>query len=109
MLFLTSETDLKWNNIQAIYFYATWMPFHNKLLYVLSKIEEKHKNITSFAIDVDQFANQCIRFSVDTIPSVLFFQDGKEIKRIVGTAKTQIFTDAFDDICTSESHKRRKI
>jgi hypothetical protein len=100
MMFISQETEIKLSSItQVLYFYEPQMPFHSKMLHVLSQIEKKHKNIAIFAIDAAQFTNQCARFSIDTIPSLLFFQNGEEAKRIVASVKTQILTAAFDDIC----------
>ena len=102
MLYITKEEDLNINqSCQAIYFYATWMPYHNRFITMISKMEEKYKNISFYAIEVDQFPNQCKRFSIDSIPTVLILQDGKEIKRINGLVLTSAFKGAFADICIS--------
>lgn len=102
MLFITEEEELKiGTSVQALYFYASWMPYHNKFLTMISKVEEKYKNISFSAIDVDSFKSQCKRFSVESIPTVLILKDGKEIKRINGLTLTSAFRSAFADICTS--------
>lgn len=102
MLFITNEEEINIGlPLQAIYFYASWMPFHSKFLTMISKIEEKHKDISFFAVDVDQFHTQCKRFSIDSIPTVIVLKDGKEIKRINGLVLTSAFKSAFADICTS--------
>lgn len=87
--------------LQALYFYSTWMPFHTKFLTMISKIEEKYKEISFLAVDVDEFKSQCIRFNIDSIPTVLIFKNGKEVKRIVGLTLTSAFKSAFADICIS--------
>lgn len=100
MQFITQEEDLQINlPLQALYFYASWMPYHGKFLTMISKIEEKHKNISFFAIDVDAFPNQCKRFTVESIPEVVILKGGKEIKRISGLTLTSAFRSAFADIC----------
>jgi thiol-disulfide isomerase/thioredoxin len=101
MLFVTQENEIKLKDIQSLYFYNSNMPLHNKMMYVISQIQEKYKNIGYLAIDVDYFHSQCIRFSITSVPALLILQDGKEIKRIEGSVKAQDFIDAFDDICTS--------
>ena len=87
--------------LQALYFYASWMPYHGKFLTMISKMEEKYKDISFFAVDVDAFKNQCTRFSVDSIPTVLVLKEGKEVKRINGLVLTSAFRSAFADICNS--------
>lgn len=102
MQFITQEEELQIDlPLQALYFYASWMPYHNKFLTMISKIEEKHKDISFFAVDVDAFPNQCKRFSVESIPEVLVLKEGKEIKRISGLVLTSAFRSTFADICTS--------
>lgn len=102
MHFITHEDELQINlPLQALYFYASWMPFHNKFLTMISKIEEKHKDISFFAIDVEAFPNQCKRFAVTSIPEVIALKEGKEVKRISGLTLTSAFRSAFADICNS--------
>lgn len=99
MIFITQEEELQIDlPLQSLYFYASWMPFHNKFITMISKMEEKYKNMFFYAIDVDQFANQCKRFSVSSIPTVLILKEGKEIKRIIGLTLTSAFKSAYADI-----------
>lgn len=100
MLFITQEEEIKLDNcIQALYFYTIGMPFHNKLVYIISQIQERYKEISYLAIDAGHFSSQCIRFSITSVPTLLILQGGKEAKRIEGSVKKQDFIDAFDDIC----------
>ena len=101
MLFLTQESDLILNKIQALYFYASWMPFHKKMALMINKIEEKYKNITFLAIDVDHFASSCKRFNIESIPTVIVLVDGQEVKRVNGLVMTSAFKSIFTDICNS--------
>lgn len=102
MLFITQEQEISIDlPLQALYFYASWIPYHKKFLTMISKIEEKYKDIRFFAIDVDQFDSQCKRFSIDSVPTVLILKAGKEVKRINGLVLTSAFKSAFADICIS--------
>ena len=102
MLFLTQEPDLQIKTkIVSLYFYASWMPYHKKMINMIQKMEMKYKDITFFAIDVDYFKGLCKRFNVTSIPEVLILVDGKEIKRINGMVLTSAFKSAFGDIYNS--------
>ena len=102
MKFITQESEIQIDlPKQALYFYASWMPFHKKFITMISKIEEKYQDIPFYAIDVDEFNNQCKRFSIDSVPTVLILNNGKEIKRINGLVLTSAFKRAFADICIS--------
>ena len=101
MNFITQESELQINSgIQAIYFYANWLPFHKKMLNMISKIEDKYSNILFMAIDTDHFKNMCKRFNIESIPAIIIFKDGKEIKRINGLLMTSAFRAIFADICS---------
>lgn len=99
MIFITSEDDLKINTgITAMYFYSSWMPFHKKMITMISKIEDKYKDIIFYAIDTDHFKKICKRFEIDSIPTVLIKKDGVDIKKINGLPLTSAFKSAFADI-----------
>lgn len=98
MIFLTKEEDfILSDNHQALYFYASWMPYHNKMMKMIDKVENI-KNIQFIAIDVDFFKSFIKRFKIDSIPTVLLFFEGKEIKRVEGLVLTSAFKSAFVDI-----------
>ena len=102
MIFITEESDLCFDNMTVLYFYAPWMPFHKKMIIMIDKMEQKYKNIKFYAINTDIFKSVCVRFSIDSIPTVLIF-DKKEIKRITGLVLTSAFKSAFADICNTSS------
>lgn len=104
MKFLTQEEEFKiLPKIQSLYFYASWMPFHKRMLVMIDKMEDKYKDIEYIAIDVDCFKGLCKRFNIESIPTVLLLKNGKELKKITGLVMTSAFRSTFADICTSES------
>lgn len=102
MIFITQEEEIHMDvPVQSFYFYTTWMPFNNKLIYVISQIEEQYKDINYLAIDADYFSSQCIRFSITSVPTLLLLKNGKEVTRIEGSVRKHDFIGAFADICIS--------
>lgn len=100
MEFLTQEQDLIIApKLQSLYFYASWMPGHKKMMTMINKIEDKYKDIAFLAIDVDHFKGLCLRFNVDSIPTILVLKEGIEVKRINGLVLTSALRSAFADIC----------
>ena len=99
MIFITEESDLQpTDKIIAYYFYASWMPFHKKMMEMISKIENKYKNIIFYAIDTDHFKSLCIRFDIKEIPTVVIKSNESELNRIVGLVLTSAFKKVFHDI-----------
>lgn len=101
MIFLNQEKDLILSKSQSLYFYASWMSYHKKMLFMIDKMEQKYKNVEFFAIDVDFFKNLCKRFEITSIPTVIIINNGEELKRINGLVLTSAFKSAFADICDS--------
>lgn len=110
MIFLTQESDLEIQfKIISLYFYAPWMPYHQKMIDMISKIESKYKDIVFFAIDIDYFKGLCKRFGVTSIPETLILVDGKEIKRINGLVLPSVFRGTFGDIYNSCNLKNGEV
>ena len=65
---------------------------------MIDKMEQKY-NMKFFAINADVFPQICRRFSINSIPTVLIFNN-KELKRITGVVLTSAFKSIFADICS---------
>src|SRR5258708_26488393 len=101
MLYLVQENELIWNRkFQILYFYSTWIPFHQKMLFMLDKIQQKFPTIAFFAIDADYFEGLVKRFVVESIPTVVTFHDSKKLQRFTGVPTTTDLILIFDDICS---------
>jgi len=101
MIFITQEEELQFNlPLQYLYFYASWIPYHKKNIVMISEIEKKYQ-IPFYAIDVDQFTNQYIRFNISSIPAIIIFKNDKEVERIINLISTDILNNIYADICMS--------
>jgi thiol-disulfide isomerase/thioredoxin len=108
MIFITDESELQLNNdATVLYFYAPWMPFNKKMLLMISKIEEKYKNIIFYCIDTDSFKNLCKRFEIEEIPTTIIFKNKKECKKIKGIVMSSAFKSAFNDIFSTSTIGRK--
>lgn len=98
MMFITNESDLKiTSEPTALYFYADWMHFHKKMMIMIEKVEKKF-NTAFYAIDADSFGSLCKRYGVDSIPTVIIYNQRKQVNRIDGLAMTSSFVKTFADI-----------
>lgn len=104
MIFITDETELSfaWKEypVYGLYFYRSDMPFHAKIINIIAKIQQEYSQVRVYALDADQFPSSCIRFSIQSVPTLVALVQGKEAKRLEGSVKTQEFIDLFGDICT---------
>lgn len=103
MIFITDEVELNfaWKeySIYGLYFYRSDMPFHTKIINVIAGIQKKYPQVRFYALDAIQFAGPCIRFSVQSVPTLVVLKEAEEVKRIEGSVRTQEFIELFDDIC----------
>jgi thioredoxin-like negative regulator of GroEL len=99
MNFITHEEEFKINSgICAVYFYTPWLIYHKKMLTMIDKVKEKYQNISYIGADASQFKRISSMYEVDSVPTVIVFNNGKEINRINGVCLTSAFRAFFDDI-----------
>ncbi len=100
MNFIIDESELSQSdNIRVLYFCASWMPFHKRMLKIIESIEKRYSNILFQSVDVDFFKNLCVRFNVTSIPTLIIFRENKEITRVNGLILASALKKVFVDIC----------
>lgn len=73
------------NQVVLVDFYADWCGPCKMLGPVIDELAEENDGKSKIAkINVDQQRNLAKRFRVMSVPSILFFKDGKEVDRMVG-------------------------
>ena len=65
-------------------FWATWCGPCRMLGPVVSGIAESHDEIKVGKVDVDENGDLAAEYGIQSIPCVILFKDGKEVKRSVG-------------------------
>lgn len=72
-------------------FYAGWCGPCKRLTPIFDNLSTTFPGITFIKVDVDTFSTIANRYNVKGIPTIIFFKDGKEIKRTFGfQSKKQI-------------------
>lgn len=66
-------------------FYATWCPPCKALAPVLEKVSKDTTGVTFLKVNVDDHMLHASRLGVGSLPTLVLFQDGEEIKRHLGT------------------------
>jgi len=90
------EKVLKSKKLVLVDFFATWCGPCKMLAPVLEEVCKEVKDVTIAKLDVDESLDLAKEYGVMSVPTVIFFKEGKEIDRFSGyRQKTQIL-EAID-------------
>lgn len=65
-------------------FYASWCGPCKMLAPELEALSKKMESLTIVKIDVDKYGDLARRYGVMTIPTLVLYKDGKELKKLIG-------------------------
>jgi thioredoxin 1 len=66
-----------------VLFYASWCPFSQRFLPIFERYTKDNPQ-NCVRIKIDDKAKLCEKYSVDVVPTVLLFEEGKVTKRLDG-------------------------
>ena len=99
---LTQETfseEINGNVPTMVDFWASWCGPCRMLSPVIDGISEEYEGkINVGKVNVDEQVELAIKFGVASIPTVIFFKDGAEIKRLVGVHDADDYRDEIDSL-----------
>lgn len=80
-----NETVLKNEGISVVDFWAPWCGPCKMFSPIFEKAKDNYKNINFYKLNVDNDINNISKdFGVMSIPTIIAFKNGKEIKRNIG-------------------------
>jgi thioredoxin 1 len=72
----------------VILFFAPWCPNCRSQGPVLNQLSKQHGASVRFGrVNIDRQPQLAGRFSVRSVPTIVFFKGGREVKRLVGARK----------------------
>lgn len=72
-------------------FYANWCGPCKMLMPVLEEIDQDYEMVDILKVNIDQDEDLAKQFGVMSIPTLIFFKDGKDVEKTVGyRQKSQI-------------------
>lgn len=93
----TFDKALGEDKLVMVDFWATWCGPCRMLGPVIESLAEQYEGkATVGKVNVDEEQELAVRYGVMTIPTVIFFKDGKEIDRKVGVMPATAFTQVLD-------------
>ena len=83
--------------LMMVDFWADWCGPCRMLAPVIDQLAERYEGkVVSGKVNVDDEQELAIRYGVMSIPTVIFFKDGKEIDRKVGVMPAGAYTQVLD-------------
>lgn len=81
MKFIINELDILSLENTVLYFYTPWMPFHKKMIKVLSSLESKYNNLKFYCVDCDSFKSLAKVYEIEEVPTILIYDSNKKEKK----------------------------
>ena len=91
------ESDVeKANGLTVVDFWATWCAPCRMIAPILDQLATEYAGkVKVTKLDVDQNVRTATRFNVRSIPTLLFFKDGKLVDQVVGAVPKQQLETKF--------------
>lgn len=86
-----NELVLKSEGKVLVDFFASWCGPCKMQAPVLEKLAEENEDKKIFKVDIDEVRELAERFEIFSIPTLVFFENGKEVDRLMGlTSKSEL-------------------
>lgn len=80
-------------------FSATWCGPCQMLKPIFEEMSSKYKDKIKFgAIDIDQSQSVAVKFGIMSVPTMIFFKDGKEVDRTIGLIPKNKLAEKIDKL-----------
>lgn len=89
----TNFEDFTKDGIVLVDFWAAWCGPCKMAAPIIDKVAEEYSGkIRAGKVDIDECRGIAVKFAIESIPTVVIFKDGQEVKRVIGV-------HSFDDYC----------
>lgn len=79
-------------------FWSPWCSPCNMLNPVIKRLAENNADVSIGKLNTAENLDSARRFSIDGIPSILFFKDGKVVKKLLGYYNESVLQKCINDL-----------
>lgn len=85
------------NGVTVVDFFATWCMPCKMLSPIIEELARDNDGRAVVAkVDIDLSESLAVRFSVESVPTVIIFKNGAEVERIIGFSQKAKLQNAID-------------
>lgn len=94
------EKEIKqYKGVAMVDFYLTTCPHCQKIGPVISEIAKENQGKYKIGkLDANLNSKSSTEFAIESVPALIFFKDGKEIKRLIGEQPKQKILDVLAEV-----------
>lgn len=82
--------------LMIIDFYADWCMPCQMLSPIMTELDKKYKEVEFYKVNIDEAPNYALTSNIKSIPTIVFFKDGKEAERVVGLESMEKLSNIID-------------
>ena len=90
------DKALSQGKLMMVDFWASWCGPCRMLGPVIEQLDNQYPDVVVGKVNVDDEQELAMRYGVMSIPTVIFFKDGKEIDRKVGVMPPEAFEQVLE-------------
>ena len=98
-LHLTSENynEVTGNGLVLVDYWASWCGPCRMVAPIIEELADEYEDRAIIAkVDIDSEGDIAVRNEIVSIPTVILFKDGVEVKRLVGVQQKSVYTAALE-------------
>ena len=86
------------DNLTVVDFMANWCSPCQQLKPVLEDLSNEYKDINFFKVDIDKNMDLAKKYSISSIPTVIFFKNGENIRQFFGIQNKNFIKSMIDEL-----------